>query len=204
MRTAISIALTLAAATTAVAQTIPLPAKVSAPSGHYELDPAHASVLWRIQHLGLEQYTAKFTKIAGTVDYDAADPARSKLDVTIDANSVHTDFPFADKKDFDAEIRGFLGATANPSIHFVSRSIRKTGPNGGTITGDLTLNGVTKPATLDAVWDGAILSPFPPHAPVFGISATGTINRTSFGVNNYAPAVGEMVELRIEAEFDKK
>lgn len=63
---------------------------------------------------------------------------------------------------------------------------------------------MTKPATLDAVWDGAILSPFPPHASVFGISATGTINRTEFGVASYALAVGEMVELRIEAEFDKK
>jgi len=203
MRAALIAAIMFATAP-AVAQTVPLPAKIDAPSGHYELDPAHASVLWRIKHMGLEEYTAKFTKIAGTVDYDAGDPTKSKLDVTIDANSVHTDFPYADKKDFDAEIRGFLSAAKNPKIHFVSRSIVKTGPNQGIVTGDLTLNGITKTANLNATWDGAILMPFPPHPPVFGISATGLIDRTAYGVTAMAPMIGETVDIRIEAEFDKK
>lgn len=187
----------------AAAQTVPLPPKISAPSSHYVLDPAHVSVLWRIQHMGLERYTAKFTKIASTVDYDAADPTRSKLDVTIDAGSVHTDFPFADKKDFDAEIRGFIGAAANPQIHFISRSITRTGPSRGVIAGDLTLNGVTRPITLQAVWDGAILSPIT-KIPVFGISATGVVKRSDFGVNALIPLISDDIELRIEAEYDKQ
>jgi len=95
---ALTLAATVSMAMPTFSQSIPLPAKVSAPSGRYELDPAHTSVLWRIQHLGLEQYTAKFTKIAGTVDYDAGDPILSKLDVTIDANSVHTDFPLPTRR----------------------------------------------------------------------------------------------------------
>ncbi len=198
---ALSVATSVVAAPT-LAQTMPLPAKIAAPSGHYVLDPALSSVLWRVQHFGLERFTAKFARVASTVDYDAGDPTRSKLDVTIDAASVRTDFPFADKKDFDAEIRGFLGAAANPKIHFVSREITRTGPNSGVILGDLTLNGVTKPITLKAVWDGAILNP-KLKAPVFGISATGTIKRSDFGVTAYLPAVSDDTELRIEAEYDK-
>ena len=72
-------------------------ATLDVPSGRYEADPAHTSVTWRVLHLGLSHYTARFTKIGSTIMLDAADPAASKLDVTIDANSVRTDFPFADK-----------------------------------------------------------------------------------------------------------
>ena len=192
-----------ALATPGFAQGFPLPPKISAPSGRYVLDPAHSSVLWRIQHLGLARYTARFTRIASTVDYDAGDPTKSKLDVTIDANSVRTDFPFPEKENFDAKVAGFLGATANPQIRFVSRAITRTGPTSGVIAGDLTLNGVSKPITLNAIWAGAILSPIS-KVPVFGISATGTIKRSDFGVTAGLPAIGDDIELRIETEYDKK
>ena len=68
------VALALVLAAPALAQTIPLPAKIAAPAGLYAIDPAHASVTMTWLHMGLEHYTARFSQIALTVDYDAADP----------------------------------------------------------------------------------------------------------------------------------
>ena len=132
-------------------------APIDAPAGKYEADLAHTSVTWRVKHLGLSNYTARFARIASTVELDPAKPANSKLSVTIDANSVRTDFPFTDKVDFDKEIGGsdhFLNGAKFPEIKFVSTRIVETGPKTATITGDLTLRGVTKSVTLDAVLNG--------------------------------------------------
>ena len=204
MRPALLAAALVLGATPAAAQTMPLPAQVSAPSGRYALDPNHASVTWRVRHMGLARYTARFAKLASTVDYDAADPTKSKLDVTIDTASVRTDFPMPEKEDFDAKIaNGFLGAKANPQIRFVSTAITRTGPTSGIITGDLTLNGVTKPATLNARWYGAILHPMT-KAPAFGITASGTIKRSDYGVTGGIPLVADAVDLEIEAEYQKR
>ncbi len=198
------LAAAVALAVPAAAQTMALPAKVDAPSGRYMLDPNHASVTWRVQHMGLARYTARFTKIASTVDYDAGDPTKSKLDVTIDTASVRTDFPFPEKENFDAKIaNGFLGAAANPQIRFVSTGITRTGPQTGVIAGNLTLNGVTRPATLTARWDGAILHPMT-KAPAFGISASGKIKRSDYGVTGGIPIVADEVVIEIEAEYQKR
>ena len=190
----------LAALTTAPA----LAAPIDAASGRYVIDPAHASVTWKIKHLGLSNYTARFAKIDSTVDLDAATPANSKLTVTIDANSVRTDFPFPDKTDFDKEIGGdarFLNGEKFPQIKFVATRINATSPNAGTVTGDLTLRGVTKPVTLNAVFNGSLKGGGPMGPARFGISAHGSIKRTDFGMTFGTQFLGDDVELLIEAEY---
>ena len=174
------------------------------PSGRYASDPTHTSVTWRIKHLGLSNYTARFAKIEASVDLDAAAPANSKLSVTIDANSVRTDFPFPDKTDFDKEVGGdarFLNGEKFPQIKFVSTKIVATGAKTAKITGDLTLRGVTKPVTLDAVLNGTMPNNPMMKVPVFGISATGVVHRADFGMTFGAAFLGADVELLIEAEF---
>lgn len=193
-----------ALATPARAQTMPLPPKIAAPSGRYALDPTHASVTMTWQHMGLAYYTARFSKIASTVDYDATDPTRSRLEATIAAASVRTDFPMRDKIDFDADIATkFLHADIHPDIRFVSRRIERTGPATGRVIGDLTLNGITRPLTLDARFDGAVANPMSKTV-TMGISATGVVHRAAFGIANYEPIVGDDVAFRIEAEFEKQ
>lgn len=193
-----AVALLIAAPTLAV--------PLDAPSGTYNLDLSHTSVTWRIKHLGLSFYTARFAKIASTVVLDAADPSKSKLDVTIDANSVRTDFPFPEKEDFDKVVGGdarFLDGRSFPQIRFVSTSIAATGPKTGKITGNLTLRGVTKPVTLDATFNGT-LAPNPMmKTHKLGVSARGSIKRSDFGMNFGLQFVGDEVELIIEAEYDK-
>ena len=181
-------------------------APIDAPSGTYEADVSHTSVTWRVKHLGLSNYTARFVKIASTVQLDAAAPAKSKLSVTIDANSVRTDFSFTDKVDFDKEIGGdarFLNGEKFPEIKFVSTKIVETGPKTAKITGDLTLRGVTKPVTLDAVFNGTTKANPQMGLERIGVSARGTINRSEWGMTFGTQFVSDAVELIVEAEYKR-
>ncbi|TRW17806.1 YceI family protein [Glacieibacterium frigidum] len=183
-----------------------LAAPLDAPSGKYDVDLTHTSVTWRVKHLGLSMYTARFAKVASTVQLDAAKPENSKLEVTIDANSVRTDFPFPEKEDFDKVIGGdarFLDGGKFPQIKFVSTKITPTGPKTGKITGDLTLRGVTKPVTLDATWNGSLAPNAMMKTQKIGVSARGMIKRTDFGMTFGTQFLGDEVELQIEAEYNK-
>ena len=187
--------------TTAPALSAPLE---GVPSGKYELDLSHASITWRVKHLGLSNYTARFAKIDSTVQLDAAKPENSKLEVTVDANSVRTDFPFPDKEDFDKTIGGsdkFLNGAKFPEIKFVSTKVVVTGAKTAKVTGNLTLRGVTRPVTLDARFNGATPANRVMGAPRAGFSATAAINRSDFGMSFGTQFVGDRVELAIEAEY---
>lgn len=176
------------------------------PSGTYNLDRSHASITWRVNHLGLSMYTARFATFDSRVTLDANDPTRSSLTVTIDPKSVRTDFPFRDREDFDGKIATdarFLDANKFPEIRFVSRSITRTGANSGRIVGDLTMRGVTRPVTLDATLNAAKPHPMS-KVPSLGISARGTLKRSEWGMTfPPAMAVGDDVELIIEAEYNQ-
>jgi len=224
---AIAAACLLAACATANAQPTPAPAAAGAPvtigeippsdstsrnpatqnSGAYSLDSRHVSVTWRIRHLGLSLFTARFDKITGTLNFDSANPANSTVSVAIDANSVNTGVLDQNgARAFDHEIaEQVFGATANPNITFVSRSILVTGAETGQITGDLTLRGVTKPVVLDARFWGGRMHPFT-GKPVMGFAARTLIKRSDFGAALSGPAngaVSDEVEILIEAEFLK-
>ena len=190
-------ALMLAAAPVFAAPTLDIP------SGRYTLDPTHTSVTFKISHFGLSNYTARFAKVAGDVVVDAANPAKSAVNVKIDANSVRTDYPFPDKEDFDKKIgnsEAFLNGANFPDITFVSKAITVTGPKTAKISGDLTLRGVTRPVVLDTVLNGT-LNPHPMmKMPVFGISASAKINRSDFGLK-FPPVLGEEVTILIESEL---
>jgi polyisoprenoid-binding protein YceI len=179
-------------------------APIDAPAGTYALDKAHASLTWRVNHLGLSMYTARFTSFDASIELDPANPARSSVRVTIDPKSVRTDFPFADKTNFDQKIaEEILMASQHPEIRFQSTALRATGATTGQMTGNLTFMGVTRPVTLDVRLNAAMPNPFT-NVPTLGFSATGRIKRSEFGSTAYAPGIGDEVELIIEAEFAKK
>lgn len=180
-------------------------AALDVPSGTYALDPTHASVTWKVSHMGLSNYTARFTKFDATLLLDAAQPENSTLTVTIDPKSVRTDFPFPEKEDFDAKIAGedFFDAGQYPEIRFVSTRMERLGPNTGKVYGDLTFHGVTRPIVMDVKLNGAKKHPMRGVGAV-GVSATTTFNRSDFGVKNLVPMVGDEVTVLIEAEFLEK
>ena len=119
---------------------------------------------------------------------------------------MRTDYPFADDKDFDAEVAGekFLNSGGFPEIGFKSTSVTVTGDGQATIVGELTLAGVTQEVTMEAVLNGSMEShPFA-KAPAVGFSAAGSLDRTAFGIDFLAPqVVAPEVTFSIEAEFIK-
>jgi polyisoprenoid-binding protein YceI len=176
------------------------------PAGAYALDPRHASVLWKVRHAGLAIFVARFDTMSGTLNFDSKNPAASTLSVTIAAASVSTGvLNNAGERAFDREIATqAFGAEANPEIKFVSRSVAVTGPTTGTITGDLTLKGVTKPMTLEVSFEGGRFVQFRGKQ-ILGFAARGTFNRKDFGASLSNPLAdgfaSDIVELEINAEF---
>ncbi len=179
-------------------------APIDAPAGEYVLDKTHASVTWRVKHLGMSNYTARFATFDSVLVLDPKNPTKSTVSVTIDPRSVKTDFPFPEKEDFDKVIaEKFLLAGEHPTITFQSSGLKATGPKTGKLTGNLTLMGVTKPVTLDVTLNGAMTHPFR-KIPVIGFSATGNFKRSDFGSAVLQGPVGDEIQLQIEAEFFKK
>lgn len=190
--------LTLAAVSPALAEpTNHDPAK--APAGSYELDPRHAGMVLKIAHLGgFSRYTMRFNALTGGFTYDPANWQATKVNISIDPKSIDSEIP-----SFNKEIAGFFEPDKFPAITFVSTAVT-AGPDGrGTVTGDLTFHGVTKPVTLDAVFNGS--GPGMMGAGTrMGFSGTGRIKRSDFGVNNARQFAGDDVDLEFEIEFVKK
>lgn len=175
------------------------------PAGTYTSDLTHSSILWKVNHLGLSNYTARFTDFEATLDIDPNAPEEAMLSVTIDPTSVSTAYPNPEEEDFDATIgesENFLNGEAFPEITFTSTDVTITSPTTADVTGDLTLLGVTMPLTLDVTFNGSLeANPFS-GKPTLGFSATGSLDRTDFGMTYLSgEVVGDRVEIVIQAEF---
>ncbi len=177
------------------------------PAGVYNIDKTHASVVWKVDHLGLSDYTARFTSVDATLNFDPKTPENSTVRVLIDPNSLRTDYPYPEKENFDEKLskgEAWFNSGKFPEIVFVSRSIEKTGDYDGVMTGDLTFLGVTKSVQLNVTFNGSFLKKPFSGAPVLGFSATGMIKRSEFGMGTYVPNIGDDVTIEIEAEFTQE
>lgn len=202
-----------AATTPAAAAPAPKAAVSDAPAGTYFLDPSHASVNFRVSHMGFSNYTARFTGLEAVLKFDPANPQAASVVAHIDPRTIQTNYPDKKTLDFDAELYGpnWLDAVKFPKITFVSTKVEQTGPATARITGDLTLHGITKPVTLDATFNGGYAgNSMDPGGARIGFSAHGKLNRGDFGVAYGIPAPGtnmgvsDAVEVIIEAEFTSK
>ncbi len=191
-----------AAAAPATAST-DYPIAIDLPAGAYVVDKRHTSVIFRVRHQGLAWFTARFGIVDAGMHLDPADPSRSVISASVDANSVDTGILNADgERRFDAEIARALGAEANPQITFISSAVTRTGQNTARVTGDLTMNGQTHPTTFDVVYAGGFTDPVRMRT-VIGFSATTTIQRSQWGATTWGAFVGDDVQIVIEAEFLK-
>ena len=147
--------------------------------------------------MGLSYYTMRFDGIDASYSYDPASPAASRISVSIDPASIDTD-----NKPFNAEIADqFLEAGKYPTITFVSTAVHPGAGGKGEVVGDLTFHGVTRPVTLDVVFNGTGQGMM--HEQRMGFSGVTTIKRSDFGVTKYVPLVGDDVTVLIETEFTK-
>lgn len=173
--------------------------------GRYTVDGGHTLVGWRVDHFGISDYFGIFGDVAGTLDVDPGNLAATRLDVTIPVSKVTT----ASKGLTDHLLRpgkdgakpDFFGARP-ADARFVSTTVRRTGPMKANITGNLTLNGVTRPVTIAAVFQGA--GPHPMNKRLnIGFSGTAAIKRSDFGIGYGIPMVSDRVALDIAAAFEK-
>jgi len=170
------------------------------PSGTYALDKKHTSVTAKVRHMGVSLFVVRFNTFDASFTYDKARPEAASVTASVDTASLDAGADYSSK--FAEE---FLAASKFPKITFVSREVRRTEPNRGTMTGDLTLRGVTKPVTWDVTFVGTGKWVLPPFNTIAGFTATTTIKRSDFGstfLNN--GIVGDDVTLTIESEFDRK
>jgi len=189
-----------AAMTAAVAAT----AKV--PAGAYTLDTAHASLVFRVNHMGFSHYTAQFKKFTVQLQFDPKRLTASSVAATIDPRSLDLDNPPAG---FVDALLGeqWLDATKYPEMTFKSSKLESTGVNSVRAIGDFTLHGVTKPVALEIQFNGGYPGhPMDPHARI-GFSAHGSLKRSEFGIAYGIPepgsnmGVSDEVQVAIEAEL---
>ena len=167
-------------------------------AGTYAADPHHTQIAWTINHLGFTQYDGIFGDATGTLTLDPARPAAATVAIEVPLSGLHTTVAALDDH---LKKPDYFDAARFPTVAFKSTSVSVSG-NSATIAGLLTLHGVTRPVTLAARFVGAGTNPLSKKATV-GFAATATIRRSDFGMTTLIPALGDTVELRINAAFER-
>ena len=140
-------------------------------------DQAHTNVGFSVRHF-FTQVKGEFKEVKGTIAFDTANPNASKVEVTIPTASINTN---NERRDNHLRSDDFFAAEANPTITFVSKAINVDATTKkGTMTGDLTMRGVTKPVTLDVEILGIMSTG---QGSVAGFTARGRLNRKDYGIN---------------------
>lgn len=163
----------------------------------YTLDTSHSDIVASYNHLGYSTTTMLFSGITGEIQFDQEDPAASSVTLSFPIASMMT----ADKGRYDHFMTPeFFGAADNPNGTFTSTSIEVTGETTANITGDLTLNGITKPVVLAATMNTVGEHPMM-KKPWAGFSATTTVLRSEFDMGMFTPFVSDevLVEISVEA-----
>ena len=172
----------------------------------YGFDKPHTKVLFVYNHVGLSNQYGRFDDVDGEIMFDQAKPQNSKVNVTIKTASIDTDVEALDKHLMSKD---FFNAEAHPKITFVSTAVRKTGTKTGQVEGNLTMNGQTKPVTLDVTFNFAGEHPLSPYSEKYkgaqyaSFSAKASLLRSAFGLGMFAPLTSDEVDIIIETELRK-
>ncbi|MEL6170620.1 MAG: YceI family protein [Pseudomonadota bacterium] len=182
----------------ALALALPATAAFAAPE-KYVLDASHSQVLFSYNHLGFSTTYNMFSGFEGEIQFDQTDPANSSVSVSIPVKSLFTGWE-ARFAHFMAD--DFFGAEDGDQITFNSTEIEVTGENTAKITGDLTINDITKPVTLDATMTQSGPNPLNGKTWV-GFNATTVVMRSDYNLGGFAPAVSDELDVAISIEAGK-
>ncbi len=166
----------------------------------YSIDPAHSTVGFKVRHL-VSQVPGTFSKFSGTIDYDPAAPGKGSVETSIETASIDT---HNEKRDGHLRSADFLEVEKYPQMTFKSRRVRPAGKDKLEVLGDLTLHGVTKPATLFVDVSGMTKDPW--GGTRTGFSAITQIKRSDYGIiwnktlESGGMLLGDDVNISIEIE----
>ena len=166
----------------------------------YTLDPSHSQIVFSYNHLGFSTTYGMFSGFGGDIQFDQANPEKSSVSVSMPARSMLTGWEARFNHFMGAD---FFGADDDETISFVSTGIEVTGENTAKITGDLTVNEMTKSVVLDAKLNQAAQHPMA-GVPFAGFDATAEIKRSDFGLGQFAPFVSDEIQVWISIEAMKE
>lgn len=169
--------------------------------GNWTLDPLHTQVEFSAKHFGMMTVRGHFADVATESHIDPDHPEESWVRATMQTASIRTHNA---QRDGDLRSANFLDAENYPTITFQSTRVDPKTDDTFTLTGDLTIKGVTRPVTLDVVRYGAVDAAMMGRRISYG--ARGTLRRKDFGVGSTfildgRLVVGEEVEITIEGEL---
>ncbi|RKS80481.1 polyisoprenoid-binding protein YceI [Motilibacter peucedani] len=168
-------------------------------TGDYAFDPAHTRIGFVARHAMVTKVRGTFTQFEGSFHLDAADPTRSSVQLAIQADSIDTG---QEQRDAHLRTNDFLDVPNHPQLVFQSKEIKPVDEDVYSVTGDLTIKGVTRPVTLEVEFTGSAKDPFGNMRA--GFEGRTTINRTEWGVNwNAALETGGfLVSEKVVLEID--
>lgn len=168
-------------------------------TGTYSIDPTHSRIGFVARHAMVTKVRGSFNEFDGAGYFDAEDPTRSNVKLTIKAASIDTR-----NADRDAHLRGndFFDMENHPELTFASGTVEQLDAENYRVTGDLTIKGVTKPVTIDFEYTGTAVDPFGNHR--VGFEGKTTVNRKDWGVtwNAALEAGGVLVSEKVTLEFE--
>ena len=171
----------------------------------WKIEPAHSAAEFKVKHMMISNVKGTFTGLDGVLNQDHSDPASSSVQATVDVSTLSTGDP---QRDGHLKSADFFEIEKFPTMTFKSTSVRTKGEGEYSVTGDLTLHGVTKPVTF-AVEGPSAPSKDPWGNIRIGLSATTKINRKDFGLAWNAALetggilVGEDVTITLDVQFIK-
>jgi polyisoprenoid-binding protein YceI len=179
----------------------PLATAAAAAPEAFVLNESHSQVVFTYSHAGFSTTSGMFSGFGGDIMFDAEDPANSSVSVTFPAETMITGWDA--RSGHFLQSGDFFKLGEFPDVTFTSTAIEVTGDDTANITGDLSLNGVTKTVVLDAVLNAQTDEyPFPPFQgkKALGLDATATLIRSDYNLGMFAPFIPDEIPLAISIE----
>jgi polyisoprenoid-binding protein YceI len=169
-------------------------------AGEYRLDPAHASLLFKVNHLGLSDFVGRFNEFDAVLDFDPERIGEAQLEVVIQTGSIDVN-----DADFEMELRGrdWFNTKQYPEAVFRTGSVTLVNEKTARFNGQLTLRGISAPLAIDIVFNGGANNLLTLKYTI-GFSATASFLRSDYGIDHYTPAVADEVRIEAYTEFQRR
>lgn len=166
-------------------------------SGEYTLDPAHAALIFKIDHLQLSTYVGRFNSFEASLDFDPDNMAATRLDGVVEMSSLDTN-----DAELEDTIKGsdWFNVAQFPQATFSTVDVQVLDDSRFLFTGDLTFRGITKPVQLRATFNGGADNMLTGKY-TLGFTAMGSFKRSDYGMDSFAGIIGDEVNLELFAEF---
>jgi polyisoprenoid-binding protein YceI len=179
-----------------LAAALALAATGNAAAATYKIDPRHTQVFFTYGHNEYSNLSGRLNEVSGTLEFDPAKPAASSISLELPLSSLSTGVPGLDTHMRSAD---FFDAEKFPTASFKSTKVNVKDASHFDLVGDLTIKGITRPATFAVTINHTGENPRR-KTPMAGFDATATIKRSEFGVDNMIGVTGDEVQLRVSME----